>query len=450
MTPSESRTVLDAGRSTSQRTPAYILFVLAAVALAPLQEAFTLDVGAPLKPTEVLVGLAAIAFVFARRRGRSPREFLTLLVLLIFVGASAGYHLLVGSPSGPFYGYVRSPNADLLLYTAYPVFVVIMWRILVDVPPEKFRSALRIAIWVCFLGVVLQIALSELGRVDLLESMGYETKIRSESLDGSGEGTMRNGTFTEGQHLGFFAGFSVFVALRMRAYLSAVAAALSLVYSQSTTGVVGVVLVIAVLVFLRPSLNGVLRFLAIVVALLASLNFIPVLQNLFALQFAKLGLSGFAGHVDDATTSLEVRTLKSDIATRMMFENPLLGVGPGRFGIFYFEDPQSSQSPEWYFSGNNRAIAENVYLHIGSEFGVIALVIFVIFLFQIFRRVRRAGFMDLGAYLFILIAILTQSSWTFIPVWIALAYVFVASPLNPVPNQIRARRLPAELGRSRT
>ncbi|QIV86460.1 O-antigen ligase family protein [Glutamicibacter mishrai] len=404
-------------------TPLYLRLALVAISLVPLQQAFTINIGSPLKPSELLMAGSIVLWLFSSRKKKSPAEFKLIIALLAILLLSALFHLAARTPLGDFLGYSRSPDGDLIFYTIYPIFVLFMWRVASEVPHEMFQKAIKLSIWVCFAGVAFQLAMMQMDRVDILELFSYETKIRSESLTGSGEGAMRNGTFTEGQHLGFFSAISVLVAWRCRAYLTLSVALFTLAYSQSTTGIVGLVLVVFLLVLMRPSTRAAIKIGMGLAASVITVLLVDSLRNLIILQAAKLGLAAGSHQIEGATASIEVRSLKTEIAWRMMWDNPILGVGPGRFGFWYFKDPASIDSPFWYFLPDRRTIAENAYMQIGSELGVIALLVFIAFMWSLLKRVRRNDKTLLGVFFLIALGIASQSSWTFIPIWIFSAFI---------------------------
>lgn len=80
--------LVDEGPATPS-LPQYQKLLLAAVVLMPLQRAFTVDVGFPFKPTEVLIFLAAASCVMARVRIGPTRLVERLAVVLLgLVGVS--------------------------------------------------------------------------------------------------------------------------------------------------------------------------------------------------------------------------------------------------------------------------------------------------------------------------------------------------------------------------
>lgn len=411
--------------SASYKTqPLHLKLILAAILFAPLQAAFTINVGFPFKVSEALVIAAVILYPLTRRGGTTPALERRLVVGLgLLVMASSAIHLATPPPAGSYPGFSRSPVADAALYLAYAGLILVFWILASSLPAWLIKGALLFSVWLALAATIMQFALFSSGHIALLDSLGFETSVRSHSLDGSGEGAMRSGPFTEGQHLGFFSGGMLILAWRWRSYWTLCAAAVCLIYSQSTTGIAGVAIALIAMVVLRPGVRMVMRLVVGLITSTALILLVPELQNLLRLQLAKLGLFGFEETIRGAGQSMEVRALKSDIGFQMMMDNPLIGVGPGRFGYWYFTYPLSAESPKYYFNGDSRALAENVYLHIGSEFGILALGCFVAFISILIVKLRKGFQLDFALSIFVAVSISTQSSWTFMPVWIFLAYL---------------------------
>lgn len=418
--------------------PTYKKLLFWTVVFAPLQAAFTVSLGFPLKVSEVLLICAMAAFPFAKKS--VPHSFIERHIVLALgatVFATSCFHLLQAAPGGEYPGFTRSPEVDAALYLAYGGMIIVLWLLAVGLDPELMKQALLFSVWVAFVAVVIQFVLFTMNQVDLLELLNFETKVRSAALDGSEGGAMRSGPFTEGQHLGFFSGGAVILAWRSRARWTMLAAGICLVYSQSTTGIAGLAIAIAVMAAIKPGRKTLGRLFLVLLGAVSAVMVVPELRSLIQLQFAKLGLFGYDSIIYGAGQSLDVRTVKSEIAVQMMMDNPLLGVGPGRFGFWFYTYPRASDVPEYYFNGVNRAIAENVYLHIGSEFGVLALILFALFVVTLLAKLRRGEPLDFALAMFVAVSITTQSSWTFIPIWVFFAYLTARSwKLNDNQNVI--------------
>ena len=403
---------------------AYEKLILIAIALSPLQSAFTLDVGFPLKLSELCLGFGIILYVFGRHRKAgitaTHRAFILLGSIVVLSTITA---LFAGPPAGYFPGYTRSLNADMLLYTGYAGLVIIMWLIASKIPSSAIAKALIIAVWVCGIGSLMQWGLGSLGQIDFLESLNFETKAKGFSLDGDDTGVMRSGPFVEGQHLGFFAGAGVIIALRYRRYLTLLVALICLFYSQSTTGFLGLGVALVITLLARPRVSQIIKILLGTIMFGGLALLIPEVRVLAKYQLAKLGLFGFADDYSGADISIDLRSAKTEIGFQIASEHPFFGVGPGRYGAFFFDHATAPPIPFYYFNmPDHRALAENIYAQIAAELGIVALLVFCFGFLALMASMLRSRPIDLGFLAFLAISFSTQSNWTFIPVWVFLAY----------------------------
>jgi O-antigen ligase len=421
----------------SQRMSVSDFFLLAAVALSPLQTAFTLNVGFPFKACELLIGLAVITYPFSRSRRVDNRRrelpWVILLGLLVFL--STIYHLLLPEPPGPYPGYTRGITQDMLLYLGYAMLVVAAWVLVSRIDARLLRKAFVVAVWVCIAATAFQIVLHQAGLDSTLAALGYQTERLG---TGFGFDVLRTGPFVEGNHLGFFAGAGMLICFEEKKYVAALGALACVVYSQSTGAIIALVVAVAVLFVVRRQGKTQFRillgfgFAAIVAVLIA-----PV-RDYLIFQVAKLGLFNIAG-VDVNDRSVTIRSAKTALAWQMAGDNPLLGLGPGRFGVWFEHYAIPSDFPEVYFNGINRPIVENAYLQIASEIGIPALIVFGVVLLILAVRALRVPGIAIALLVFVAISVSTLSSWTFVPLWLLLAYLTAlkippkASPEGMVP-----------------
>lgn len=402
----------------------YQKLILAAIALSPLQAAFTINVGFPLKISEVLLGLSLSLALLGRRK--IPKFGAPHWLFLAFAGtvlSSALIHLLTAEPQGFFPGYTRSLTTDLLLYVGYGILVLLMWYLAVGISPDFLAKSITVGIWVCGFGTLAQWGLSSLGQIDVLELLNFETKTKGLSLDGDSSGVMRSGPFVEGQHLGFFAGAGLVLALSRKNYLTAGIALVCLFYSQSTTGFLGVFAALVVTFMTRPKVGKIVKSSVSVGFIGGCAYLIPEIRVMAQYQLAKLDLFDGNDQYSRADISIDLRSAKSEIGFQIAADNPIIGVGPGRYGTSFFDFATSPPIPSYYFDmATHRALAENVYAQIAAEFGFASLILFVLAIISILILTFKRNVKNIGFIIFIAISITTQSNWIFIPIWAFLAY----------------------------
>lgn len=420
------QSVVRAG-SPQSRLPVYARLAAAAIVFSPFQYALTWRTGFPLKISEVLIVVAAVAFIMTSRRlpGRRDTGNLIVALLVAAVALSAIVNLAVPPAMANPPGFTRSVTLDLALYVGYAALVGVAWWMMRTLPGATFGRAMIVAVWVCGAATLFQSLMMTLGQPEILEALGFTSPLSGRT---AGDDTLRSGPFLEGQHLGFFAGAGLLVCLHRRAWLGAAVSVGMALYSESTTSLVGLVAGAVLAIVTRP--NG--KALLTVAAVPVGLGVIAVVYRPFRewilFQLAKLGFSTGDDYSRYVTLSLDIRGAKTDIGWRILAEHPLLGVGSGRYGIAFHEYSDEYRLPHYYYSGTMRAIAENAYAHIGAEQGLLGLGALVALVgFLIIRNIRRVPSQPILVALagYVAVAIATQSSWTFLPIWILFAYLAV-------------------------
>lgn len=414
-----------------QRTLADYAIILA-VALSPFQKALTIDVGFPLKPTEILIIIAVPLIIFeeSSRRRPLPKEMKPqtnwLLALAVLVGVSAVAHLMMSLPLPPYPGYGRSLETDMMLYVVYAAMVFVVWRKMASIDVAALSKAMSWAVRLAAIFCALQWWLFETGNTTLIKRLGYEMVLgRAFGID-----IPRNGPFFEGNNLGVFAVLALLILLRRRDRIGIVAALFCAVYSQSTSALVVLLVSLAVAAFSTASPRWRARIVAIFILLIAVAATVPSARQYVQFQGSKLGITAdpHASSSDIQTSySRDVRGAKTRVGMKMAVDNPIVGVGPGRFGAWFAEYANPDDFPPYYLSGgihgDSRRIAENGYMQIAAEMGLIALVAFAMFMLSTVMAMRRVGFVEFAIAVAIAVSFATAAAWTLLTLWIGLGFL---------------------------
>lgn len=412
------------GSSDFRRAPLSAQLALAAVLTVPLQQAGTVDVGFPLKLSEIFMGLAVVSAIVRGIRARTLKfrwsvdeicvSFIALCLVVSTLIAVTSADLSASIP-----GVSRSAVLDLALYTVYGAFVLAAWWTLRLVDARLIRDVLMQSLWLCFIAVCMQLAvrLTDNGR-SFLESLGFAMDRWGAQI--GDVTTLRNGPFLEGQQLGFYAGAMLVIALYSRRYVTGVAALVCVAWSLSTTAFLATVVAIVIATVVRPTRGSLITAASLATAAALLVSFVTPLRDALILQLAKLNLFGFG--TERAMVSLDVRSAKTEIGWRMMWDYPW-GVGSGRYGaVFLNYQSDYPQIPNRVLEEKARAIAENVYVQIGSELGLIAFCAFLLLITWLIFKSWRGSRLGIAVCAFVAVGAVTQSSWTFIPLWVLLAF----------------------------
>lgn len=416
------------------------LAVLALV-LSPFQYALTLDLGFPLKASEVLILGAMVARIFTLRKHsvKLSIDFYLVSAIALLVVASFACVFFFQNLDTPLPGVDRSPLVDLTLYSLYGLFALFTWIIVREVPAIVSVDALLQASWLCFAAVVVQALFWFMKIPWVLE--GYGFFMGQQGWRVFDVALARSGPFLEGQHLGFFVGAMFIVAVLRARYITAAVLLICVVYSRSTTAFAGIVVAFIVISLLRPTRRVLIIWAAVVVLGGLALITVPGVRSYFALQLAKFGI----GDTGRETRSLEVRSEKTEVGFRMMFDHLPFGVGPGRFSAYYFDYTDGVERANDARESSGRPLVENGYLHIGSELGIVALLITIILLGWWIYRLGRGRSWATAMAVFVYVGIATQSSWTFGPIWLFLGVIAAAVETPTTVRRYRRNMQPADV-----
>lgn len=398
-------------------------FVCMAVVTSPFQAALTMPV-LELKLSEVFLILAILAFPLGRRRGRTWNfpEGAAFVFLFVWVGLSTGWALLSTSPPVPAPGYTRSLELDAALYCGYAVLVLAGAAVAARTPRDALSRAFVWAVWLNLAAIIVQYVLFMAGQLELLKTLGYQTERLGTGL---GEAVLRTGPFVEGQHLGFFSAATLVIAIWNRRHVTAIAAGVGVLYSQSTSSLIALVIAVAVVLLTRSRVGGALK-LVTGVALISviALSWAPI-RNFVQFQLAKLGLLGGAQADVVNDRSIRFRAGKTELAWDMALGNPFFGIGPGRFGAWFstYAERGDYELASAYFNGVNRPIVENGYMQLAAESGLPALIALAAGLLIILVRAYHHSGAALALGVVLAVSMSTLSSWTFIPAWLVVGYL---------------------------
>ncbi|MDM4763918.1 O-antigen ligase family protein [Galbitalea sp. SE-J8] len=412
-----------------------------AVILVPFQQALTLTVGFPLKMSEITAILGLILLLVERRAPAIKFVGVSLVgVLAILVLASTVWQLFLTPPAESAPGYSGGLNGDLVQYCAYGMLVLLVcWFVGTRLGPDWIGRGLGLAVRLAAIYCIIQLGLFLAGASSIV------TLVNGENQIGTAYGLQltRNGPFLEGNYLGFFSGVGLFTSIKRRDKWGIIASVFCLFYSESTTGLVGVVAALLLIVVTRPT--GIITTAVAFAGLVAATAFtvIPSVNTYVLRQLGKLGFVDADGSASNVLYSRRSRTLNIETGFDMGFHHPFLGVGPGRYGFWYSTYADLSGLPSNINSGITRPIANSAYAQIISELGVIAFVAFAALLLMQLWRLRNSFRADLALAAFVAIGLNATPAWTVLPIWLTIAYLSTvpAADMRETEYSLRAERL---------
>lgn len=401
-----------------------------AIVFLPFQQALTLDLGFPLKITEILAiaGIAASLVAYRHRRRITVPVWL-IVALGGVVILSSCWNLLTGSVvDASAEMYPRGVTFDLLLYTGYAGFALAFCiTIALFMDAKQVLKALAWAVRLAALYVVLQLVLWSFGAT-LLEVVNGNIQLGSLY----GLRLPRNGPFLEGNYLGFFAIAGFFATLKTRDWVGVGLASLLFFYSQSTSAFVAACGAAVAIVVLRPTRRKALIAGIALVVVVATAAIVPPVTRFVTAQLTKLGV--IENNLGEAFGySLRGRSANAETGFAMAWGHPIFGVGQGRYAAHYWDYLDRSGLPDNFGKNVVRPIANNVYAQIAAETGFIALLIFAGLLGYLILRARKEGDATLGLIVATAVGLIAFPAWTGLPIWtvIGVVIVLVSAPLLP-------------------
>lgn len=394
--------------------------LLLAVICIPFQQALTLDIGFPLKASELLVAAGIFSFV-VERRGRiiDYRPTWLIFSIAVVVLLSSVFVAITTDGSISNAAYPHGLTFDLAQYTAYAIMALMTAIAITAVlSPRDIAIGIGWAVRIAVVYVMIQLIAWGAGS-GVIEAINGNFQMGSQY----GVRLPRNGPFREGNYLGFFAATALFIAARSKDILGVILAVLLVFFSQSTGAMVGIVLAIIAMIILRPTVRKLIvaAVAAVVIALVVFM--VPVLNRLVAGQLTKLGLieNQFGAAYG---YSLRARTVNAETGFRMGFHNSVFGVGQGRYEYHYDEYIDRSGLPDNFGVNTVRQIANNAYAQIASETGLIALLLFSIMLFTILVKVRRDSGALVAVVVSLSVGLIAFPAWTNLTAWVVIGGLF--------------------------
>lgn len=224
---------------------------------------------------------------------------------------------------------------------------------------------------------------------------------------------IRSGTFEEGNFLGLYLLTSTAIALYAGRRVAALFLSASVLASFSTINFAALVLLWAAYIWLGSARMRLSRRLTTIAA--GGLALVGVGALLLGTGYLQSVVS--AKLVGESTISRLERVGMALSGLRMFFDHPLTGVGVSQYGYYYNTYEYLSLGPLSDFVGQKR-IANNVYVELLSELGVIGFVLFAAFLSSVYRHLRGQEMLALRlGFLGILLVWMAFPSYSIMFLW---------------------------------
>mgnify|MGYP001075687233 CR=1 FL=1 len=354
----------------------------------PFTQAFTFDVGFPLKLSELALFLLAFLLLVFKRKAYLPRPIILILSALFFViTISVAVNLFYSYPyTLKVYDSRFGYNGDSI--ARYIYFILALMSFFVSLNIFLERNGYYMRYWL--LGAIIAASyswyLSIFSALKLPVFLLPGMKDPPQMIMGS---IIRSGTFLEGNMMGLFLLVSAGMAFYCKRKYIAIFLLISVFTSFSTLSIVGIFLFISIYLlrwFLHPRYFSYLFLLAIVsIPFLFAFSTTEIYKvYIYDKLFANKELTSSKAIANEAVYSKADRLVLLKTASYTAADNPLLGVGLSNFALHYdhyLEGIHMDKTLRKSLSRvNQKPIPNNIYAEIGAESGLLALVLFLLFL----------------------------------------------------------------------
>lgn len=394
----------------------------------PFTQALTLNIFFPLKISEIALVILIFFYINKKTISKDSLWFVNNNLIIILLGILVTLSFFVNIP----WNYPYSPKiipfrinrvGDSFIRLCYFYLCIaayfVSFRLFtkdIKILEKWILGAMIAAIygWYLFISSGLHLPYLKLPGMEEPQTLG---------------GFIRCSTFKEGNYYGLFLLLSASVSFYLKKIKQGWFLLLSVIVSMSTISIISVF--IFVFFYYRKrilKLNVMLK--AVPVFIIGVLIFI---QTDFYQRFVYEKLFDSTKTLTQNNFSKVDRVITGKVAFYSGIENPFFGVGPANYGLhydYYNKYKKIVVNRNDYFDRfaqrkNERAIPNNVYLEILSEYGVFALLLFALFLFLI---LTKAYYLKedaiVGGMFSIIISFNAFPSFIMLFIWVFLAIPF--------------------------
>lgn len=342
----------------------------------PFTKALTISVGFPLKGYEIFLPIAIFLFLI-QGKITADRDLKRLFLIALYFLTATFFSTLAGQFDvgvDAAIDFRGGQLTDSLMRVAYLLFNILTLIVVFRVTSKV--SCLIIYAW--FTGLFLAASYHFITFVFIFFTGDAFLLIGLERHQMGWVGEIlvpRSGSFEEGNFAGLYYLCSLALAVYARNRFMAIISVAGILLTLSTSTYLALLVFTVVYLFRHNGLSLTNLFLVLALSTFISLLFI-------GLDFT----SKFEG---SARSSGGVRLNEAMTGLKIFAAHPFMGVGLGGFG-FYFD------SFEWdstlsIFSAGTKRIANNVYIEILAETGILGFIISLSFFYYWISAIKKGG-----------------------------------------------------------
>lgn len=377
----------------------------------PFSQAFTFDMGFPLKISEIAMILIILS---SKNIAKFKKDDIILLLFLIIALSSFLINFLWEySYNIAIIKYRFGENLDSLaklLYLGFTIYYFILLRNIFDIKKETyvkffFIGAVFAALysWYLMLGGIF--------KYDPLLTFGISNP---QFISLENWTLIRSGTFLEGNYMGLFLFISTVLAVFYKKRFLASFFTVSMITTFSTIGLLSLLFFYGYLIAKR----NIKYFIANLFLIICLFILLSCDKDFNTYIISKINI--FSSEINDnGAISREDRKNTIINGIKMAIDNPVLGVGISNYAKHY--NYYNGTKRVFHKNKDIKVIPNNIYVEIASELGLVAFLLFVIFLYKIYRYINNNVLM--GGFFGCCLYFNAIPSYTIIVIWFFFAFL---------------------------
>lgn len=419
-----------------------IIFFILFLVFLPFTQALTFNIGFPLKISELLLAVLLFIYIYKGKMSNFFLDFLIKYKVLIFFLLWVTISFFVNVFWNYDYPLKKipsrlSPTIDSLLRLIYVGLNICAFFISVNLFSKRLDllkywvyGAVIVAIYAWYLSISSKL------NIPYIKLFGMDEDPQMIN------GFIRCGTFKEGNFFGLFLLLSAIISFNLKKTKIGVFLMLTIITTFSTITIISAIVFLVFIfrrIFLRKKFFY--SFLAIFPILVFGAIYVINTPYFKSNVISKINKPS---NILENNFSKVDRALTARIAYFQGINNPVFGVGPYNYGFHYDQYNDSKEfildhsvwSLKFFRRDNLRAIPNNVYLEVFSEYGIVGFLLFILFIVKILIiSFKNKNDIITGGIIAMLISFNAFPSFIMLFIWVFFAIPVAINYKNKIINE---------------
>lgn len=377
----------------------------------PFSQALTVDVGFPLKISEV----AMVFIIILYKNIMKLKGYDIILILFLFLALLSflinilwEYPYNIATIKYRFGGDLD--GLTKLIYLSFTIYYFILLRNIFNIKKDKYIKFFFIgAVSATLYSWYLMLAGIFKYRPILLFGINDPQLISLQNWT-----LIRSGTFLEGNYMGLFLFISTVLAVFYKKRFLAGLFTVSMITTFSTMGLLSLLFFYGYLIA-KTNIKYFIINLPLIICLFMLLSHY---RDFNTYVLSKINIFD-SETVDNGAISKKERMGFIMNGVEIAIDNPILGVGISNYAKHYNHYNKAEET--FYENDDIKVVPNNIYIEIASELGLVAFLLFTFFLYKIYRYINNNVLM--GGFFGCCLYFNAMSSYTIIVIWFFFAFL---------------------------